>query len=230
MSKREKIVTGYILYGKDMILKALMKKVGNMKTRLKKKTDKKKTGNKRIPPLPPWGTIMMEAMHADVNPTVAKIPVPATWDGCSHQRYAAAVSHTQIKVIFIPKPGKSNHQHFETDIRDEVLRLGPLSDSQYAYEWQGKNRRIIKTVVRLLKEHCQLNKHLSLIGITGDPEYGCCLENEETATYIIKECLAVAVIRESDFEDVFSNPDVISYKKTASSTRNIVLIKRPTCK
>lgn len=71
----EKVVTEYRqLYGKDMTAKVLMKKVGNMKTRLRKKTDKNKTGNKRIPPLLPWEIIMMEAMHAEVNPTVAEIP------------------------------------------------------------------------------------------------------------------------------------------------------------
>lgn len=71
----EKVVKEYRqLYGKDITSKALMKKVGNMKTRLKKKTDMNKTGNKRIPPLLTWETLMMEAMHADVNPTVAEIP------------------------------------------------------------------------------------------------------------------------------------------------------------
>lgn len=70
----EKVVSEYRqLYGKDMTSKGLMKKVGNMKTRLKKKIDKNKTGNKRIPALLPWETIMMEAMQADVNPTVAQI-------------------------------------------------------------------------------------------------------------------------------------------------------------
>ncbi|XP_044744208.1 uncharacterized protein LOC123306313 [Coccinella septempunctata] len=41
----ERVVSEYRqLYGKDMTSKALMKKMGNMKTRLKKKTDKNKTG------------------------------------------------------------------------------------------------------------------------------------------------------------------------------------------
>ncbi|CAH1114528.1 unnamed protein product [Psylliodes chrysocephalus] len=66
----EKVVTEYRqLYGRDITLKTLMKKVGNMKKKLKKKTNKNKTGNKRI--TQSWETIMMEAMNADVNPTVA---------------------------------------------------------------------------------------------------------------------------------------------------------------
>ncbi|CAH0562978.1 unnamed protein product [Brassicogethes aeneus] len=50
----------------------LMKKINNMKARLKKKTDVKKTGNKPIKLLP-WEKVLYEAMDGDSNPTVAKI-------------------------------------------------------------------------------------------------------------------------------------------------------------
>jgi hypothetical protein len=64
------IVQEYVsLFGKEMNSKAFMKKVNNMKTRLKSKTDKNKTGNKRIRLLP-WEKTMLEAMNADVNPVL----------------------------------------------------------------------------------------------------------------------------------------------------------------
>ncbi|KAJ8912720.1 hypothetical protein NQ315_012274, partial [Exocentrus adspersus] len=50
----------------------LMKKINNTKSRLKKKTAVKKTGNKPIKLLP-WEKALYEAMERDSNPTVTKI-------------------------------------------------------------------------------------------------------------------------------------------------------------
>ncbi|XP_025829559.1 uncharacterized protein LOC112904234 [Agrilus planipennis] len=68
------IVKEYVtLFGKGMEIKAFMKKVNNMKTRLKNKTDRNKTGNKPIRLLS-WERIMLKAMHADINPVLSQVP------------------------------------------------------------------------------------------------------------------------------------------------------------
>lgn len=68
------IVKEYVtLFGKELDIKAFMKKVNNMKTRLKNKTDKNKTGNKPIRLLS-WEKVMLKAMDADVNPVLSRIP------------------------------------------------------------------------------------------------------------------------------------------------------------
>lgn len=61
------------LFGKEMEIKTFMKKVNNMKTRLKSKADTNKTGNKRIRLLP-WEKMMLETMHSEINPALSQIP------------------------------------------------------------------------------------------------------------------------------------------------------------
>ncbi|GJQ74713.1 hypothetical protein Trydic_g21564 [Trypoxylus dichotomus] len=69
-----KIVEEYtILFGKHLDIKTFMKKVNNMKTRLKNKTDKNKTRGKPIRLLL-WEKVMLEAMNADINPALSQIP------------------------------------------------------------------------------------------------------------------------------------------------------------
>ncbi|KAK9712855.1 hypothetical protein QE152_g24676 [Popillia japonica] len=70
------IVKEYVtLFGKEMEIKAFMKKVNNMKTLLKNKTDKNITGNKSICLLS-WEKVMLKAMDADVNAvlTISRVP------------------------------------------------------------------------------------------------------------------------------------------------------------
>lgn len=68
------IVKEYVtLFGKELDIKAFVKKVNNMKTRLKNKTDKNKTGNKPIRLLS-WEKVMLKAMDADINPVLSRVP------------------------------------------------------------------------------------------------------------------------------------------------------------
>lgn len=60
------------LYGKPLDAKGLLKKINNMKTRLKKKTDMKKTGNKKIKLLG-WEKKLHTALQGDSNPTITRI-------------------------------------------------------------------------------------------------------------------------------------------------------------
>lgn len=59
-------------FGKPLDTKGLLKKINNMKTRLNRKTDLKRTGNKAIKLLD-WEKSMLKAMEGDTNPTIGKI-------------------------------------------------------------------------------------------------------------------------------------------------------------
>ncbi|XP_022910533.2 uncharacterized protein [Onthophagus taurus] len=59
--------------GKPLTSSQLMKKVNNMKTRIKSKVDKNKTGNKKIV-LCQWEKMLHELMDGEDNPTISKIP------------------------------------------------------------------------------------------------------------------------------------------------------------
>lgn len=60
------------IFGKPIDTRTLLKKVNNMKTRLKRKTDMKRTGNKAIK-LCDWEKIMFKAMEGNTNPTIGTI-------------------------------------------------------------------------------------------------------------------------------------------------------------
>lgn len=60
-------------FGMLLDLKVLLKKINNMKTRLKKKTDTNQTGNKKIILLE-WERKMLEAIRGESNPVVQRIP------------------------------------------------------------------------------------------------------------------------------------------------------------
>lgn len=60
------------VFGKEMDAKVFLKKVNNMKTRLKKKTDSNQTGNKRIK-LANWEKNMLSAVQGETNAVFKKI-------------------------------------------------------------------------------------------------------------------------------------------------------------
>lgn len=59
--------------GKDITEKQLKKKIQNMKTEVKKKTDKNATGNKKVV-LKDWEKILLDLLSSDENPVFNKIP------------------------------------------------------------------------------------------------------------------------------------------------------------
>lgn len=60
------------IFGKEIEAKMFLKKVNNMKTRLKKKTDLNQTGNKKIK-LVAWEEQLLAAMQGESNPIIARI-------------------------------------------------------------------------------------------------------------------------------------------------------------
>lgn len=60
-------------FGSQITTSQMYKKINNMKSRLKKKTDINRTGNKKIV-LQDWEKILLEIMEGDTNPVLTKIP------------------------------------------------------------------------------------------------------------------------------------------------------------
>ncbi|KAJ8953870.1 hypothetical protein NQ317_007337 [Molorchus minor] len=71
----------------------------------------------------------------------------------------------------------------------------------------GMNRRDIRTVTGLVTGYCHLSRHLQLIGIVEDPECRWCLEDEESSSHVLTECLAIAKVRERHFGSSALNPE-----------------------
>ena len=70
----ENVLAKYkLVFGKEIDSRSFMKKVNNMKTRMKKKTDFKKTGNTKIN-LVEWERVMFSAINGTSNHTKNKIP------------------------------------------------------------------------------------------------------------------------------------------------------------
>lgn len=67
---REKFVG---VSGKDLSEPQILKKINNMKSRMKAKTDVRKTGNKKIA-LKEWEELLFNALQGESNPTLQKIP------------------------------------------------------------------------------------------------------------------------------------------------------------
>jgi hypothetical protein len=57
------------------------------------------------------------------------------------------------------------------------------------------NRDQLQWVVGLPTGHCHLKGHLLKLGLTDDPICERCLEEDESATHILRDCEAVAHIR-----------------------------------
>lgn len=76
-------------FGKPLDSKVFLKKMNNMKSRLKKKTDLKKTGNKLIKLLE-WEKQLLKAMEGDNNPTIGRIRgamhIGIDEGGCTQQK------------------------------------------------------------------------------------------------------------------------------------------------
>ncbi|CAG9760247.1 unnamed protein product [Ceutorhynchus assimilis] len=60
-------------YGSEITTNQLYKKINNMKSRLKKKTDINRTGNKKIILLD-WEKVLIDIMEGDTNPVLTKVP------------------------------------------------------------------------------------------------------------------------------------------------------------
>ncbi|XP_050310441.1 uncharacterized protein LOC126746306 [Anthonomus grandis grandis] len=60
-------------FGSQITTSQMYKKINNMKSKLKKKTDINRTGNKKIV-LQDWEKILLEIMEGNTNPVLAKVP------------------------------------------------------------------------------------------------------------------------------------------------------------
>jgi hypothetical protein len=65
-------------FGKDITKTQVLEKISNMKMRLKKKTDIKRTGNKQIN-LKEWEHHLWDCLQGNSNPMIMKIPGKAEY-------------------------------------------------------------------------------------------------------------------------------------------------------
>ncbi|KAJ4437801.1 hypothetical protein ANN_13739, partial [Periplaneta americana] len=90
-------------FGTPINSRQLLKKINNMKTRLKKKNDKNRTGNKPII-LNTWEKELFTLLQGDTNPVISKIPgavsvepFPSTSSSSS-----SASSNTEFTSLKLP--------------------------------------------------------------------------------------------------------------------------------
>lgn len=145
------------LYGKPLDGKGLLKKLNNMKTRLKKKTDMKKTGNKKIKLLG-WEEKLLRAVQGDSNPTIKKIEGPMQIGVEMPPKSKQPTNNpetyeTASTLPILPTKRKLSTDKFETD-DTKVLSLKELQrlvllqqyrTSKIQQEYYEKKLEIIKS-------------------------------------------------------------------------------------
>jgi len=55
-------------------------------------------------------------------------------------------------------------------------------------------RKDLRSVAGLLTGHCQMKRHLHILGLSQDPKCRLCLEDEETPIHVLTQCPALATI------------------------------------
>lgn len=110
-------------FGKPLDTKCFLKKMNNMKSRLKNKTDLKRTGNKKIKLLD-WERKLLKAMEGESNPTVIQIAGAMqvgvkgnsqdvlTSTSCSKESEEARATTSQLGL---PKIRKLATEKYETE-------------------------------------------------------------------------------------------------------------------
>jgi hypothetical protein len=66
--------------------------------------------------------------------------------------------------------------------------------------------RPVKMGGRLFTGHCYLKGHLSKLGLTDDPTCKWCLEKDESATHILRDCEAIAYLTFRHLGKFFMEP------------------------
>ncbi|CAH1110533.1 unnamed protein product [Psylliodes chrysocephalus] len=106
-----------VTFGKALDSKGFLKKINNMKERLKIKTDLNKTGNKPIKLLE-WEKKLLKAMEGDSNPTIGKIGGAlqvGIKDGSTQHRVSEA-STTRKETETAIKPQSSSTKTVESPL------------------------------------------------------------------------------------------------------------------
>jgi hypothetical protein len=91
-------------FGKDITETQVLKKINNMKTRLKKKTDIKRTGNKQIN-LKEWEQLLWDCLQGDSNPIITKIPGKAEYFKLKIMQvlYKLFLDKIMLQLFFVTK-------------------------------------------------------------------------------------------------------------------------------
>jgi hypothetical protein len=73
------------------------------------------------------------------------------------------------------------------------LILGPSAKS--SKDLLKLNRDQLRWIVGLFTGHCHLKGHLFKLGLIDDPICEMCLEEDESATHVLRDCEAIAYLR-----------------------------------
>jgi len=68
------------------------------------------------------------------------------------------------------------------------------------------SRNYLRCVTGLLTGHCQMRRHMHILGLSQDPECHLCLEDEETRIHVLTQCPALATIRKELWGKSVINP------------------------
>lgn len=121
------------VFGKEMDAKVFMKKVNNMKTRLKKKTDSNQTGNKRIK-LANWEKNMLSAVQGETNAVFKKIEGALQF----------GTNNNEPSPSYLDFGKHLSKTTFETtDQQNLSADKGPVRRPSSIYKiWNGRNKKL----------------------------------------------------------------------------------------
>jgi hypothetical protein len=134
------------------------------------------------------------------------LPIPASW----------------YKGKILLETLKKQQQHWSNTRGYRQTKLViPQIDPKMSAQLIKLSRNNLRMVTGILTGHCNLNKHMFIIGITDSPLCRACRETDETVTHVLLECNAVAQHRAAhlgtpvDLREVMRNAKALcGYLKT----------------
>jgi hypothetical protein len=109
------------------------------------------------------------------------------------KKHSEKTSSNDVFIKFTTTPGHKRHWDTTTGLKQaKGLIFGP--SAKRTKDLLKLNRDQLRWVAGLLTGHCHLKGHLFKMGLTDDPICERCLEDDESATYIICDCEALAIL------------------------------------
>lgn len=154
------------VFGKDISVKQLQKKLHNMKGDVKKKVDKNATGNKTII-LKEWEKKLVTLLEGDKNPTFVKIPgalTAGTSTGTTTQTSASSSINTALVAkkssVTTENSGKKQKLQLEPFETEETKNLGNAELQRLVLLEQLQLIRMQKEKESLILQKLQQQKEL----------------------------------------------------------------------
>lgn len=173
------------IYGKSITVKQLKKKIQNMKNELKKKTDMKATGNKKII-LKDWERKLLDMIDKDdKNPTLHKIPGAAT-SGLKPLENVEMQKPAETRHVLVRPPPSS----YITPSQPKKNKLEGKETEETAKLCTADLQRLVLleqlklTRMQIEREQLLLNKLRQSLPETQGPETSTCLDVDKIYTIL----------------------------------------------